>query len=260
VLYGSQRETTVSVEIKEVQISLVLRQFDTETIKPNQLSRVARARFLEPIRGDDTGGGPPVWMLPADSGNGHIIVAPDGITLLLRFLSPATGTAENAVKRILDRVPFIFDIHNSIPEDSRPAAIYAGAIVRAVIQKPDLTDHELADSLASEFGLKLPDESEDVSIGYTETLGDRVNCVVQIQSYKRFNSGPVSPNQVRLPAESATERGIDIVVDYNTRRGYNLENDEPVTEELTSKLLNAAISKVESLALPFAVSEASHNG
>jgi hypothetical protein len=235
--------TVSNLEIREVQISALIRQYDTNKVKQSALAELTRARFLPPLRAEDAQGGAPLILLPSDSGNGHLAISPDNVTLLLRFTGAVAREPERAKLRLKERVRFIFAVLEAMPEITADDILYAGSVVRAVLPCEKQTDSDLARMLSDLTGVKLPPDVEDVNIGYTEKLDDTKNSVVRIKSFKLFDSGILPINQMRMSADQAIERGFEILIDQNTRRAYNLEQDVPVTTDLLNLLLDESVQK-----------------
>jgi hypothetical protein len=111
-----------------------------------------------------------------------------------------------------------------------------------------LDDAQLAARLSNFFGVSDRGSIEDFQLSYTEHIDENHHIVMRAQSFKRFNVGIVEPTQARLHPDEAVERGIELVVDYNSRRGYNLGTLGEETNESVNALVAGAFDRVGKLA------------
>lgn len=223
---------TRDIEIRESQVALFYRKIDTQQLPAKKIASVTRARFLDPIEGMADANQSRVLVLPADSGNGQLVIAEETTTLQMRHFAAAAKDPDRAMRSLIERVQYQFGVVDALKEKFDLELTYSGAVVRAAIRSESMNDEQLATVLAEHYGLRESTGIEDLNITLTQTITRREHVVIRAQCYRRFELGPIAASQTRLHPDEAVERGIEVAIDYNSRRGYNL--GETPNETLTS--------------------------
>lgn len=231
----------MEISFREVQIVVYCRGLQPLEIDVPELSNAVKRGFLPGVRGT-TDDGHPAVLLSADNATGHVVIGADAVMLLFRTPTAAVNDASKAREALDRRIGFLLKILETIQADP----IYAGAVVNAVIPT-SLPTSTLVAAVSGMIGGDLAEGVTDLSVEYTKSVDSLHHKVVRIQNFKLYDSTPVT-YQIRLSPDAASERGIVVSVDYNSRYGYNEGGDPIVDRDELNVLVDGAFTEAQAQA------------
>ncbi len=220
------------------QVSIFYHNADVLAFDQNEMADVVAGFYLPPVRFDGTGDGL-VRVMVSENGNSQIIVSASSIALHVTFSPQWQKQSHLGHQYVKERVRLLFGIVASLPERS---LIYAGAAVETevVSSLEDMDDWAIAKAIESIYGGRFGTNLSDLQVRASEVVDGDYYRNVTVQNFRKFVAGSQTPPQIRLKNSTASERGVAVAVDFNSRYGYNEGRNTAVTLENVIGIIDAA--------------------
>jgi hypothetical protein len=219
------------------QVSIFYHNADVHVFDQDQMTDVVLGKYLPPVLFDGPDGYP-VRAMISEHGNSQIIVTSSSISLNASFSPRWQQQSELGRQYVGERVGLLFGIVSGL---RATALIYAGTTVETRITST-LDDSDIARAIEDVYGGRFGDRLTDLAVKASEVVDGNYNRNVTVHNFRIFAAGPQAPPQIKLENATASERGVGVSVDYNSRYGYNEGRNAPVTPEDVSRIIDGAFS------------------
>lgn len=228
---------TADVRYLRAQVSVFHHVVDVLAYDQTEMTDLVAGFYLPPVRFD---GNPedPVRVMVSENGNSQIVVSSSSIALHATFSPQWQRQPHLGQQYVKERVPLLFGIVSGLPKRS---LIYAGAAIETQVVS-DLDDWTIAKVIEDIYGGSFGTNLTDLLVRTSEVVDDEYYRNVTVQNFRNFVAGPQTPPQIRLKNATASERGVTVSVDFNSRYGYNEGKNAPVTLEKMNDTIDAAYS------------------
>ncbi len=197
------------------------------------------AQLIEVSNGQ---GGEKSLLFSSHHGHSQIAVSNASITLNAGY-SFDWQTREGEIKRYLvERVGRVFDLVEAYGHDLQ--LLFCGSVVRAQMRS-NLSDDQLSSQLRNIFLKRIPqDPTHDLVIRHTTIVDGLFFNNITVQNYRTWNTTAVPVSSIRLAREQAAERGVEIIVDFNSRYAYNEEKEFVVNRGGAARVINLSFTQI----------------
>ncbi len=144
---------------------------------------------------------------------------------------------------LLERSKILFDLVNIIPDVQ---IYFCGLTTRARIPS-QVEDEKLLDFLREKF-LKtstITKEAYDIQIKITKVIEKEFFSNIVIQNYRTWKIGEPLKELQRFSLNSASERGIEIIGDFNDRYAFNEKDSYYSQKEISEEIIQKGIEIVK---------------
>jgi hypothetical protein len=222
-----------AVNIMSTQVSFFHHNVDVMTLDQLRMAEAAQGRYLPPVKLESPDG--PVLAMVSENAHSQIFFTPASVALHVQYSVKWRSDPSLGKAYVLERLPLLFDLISAYPSRT---VIYAGCTVEAQIST-DLPDQDILDAIREEFGGAYGADLSDLTIR-TSTIVDNMHYRnLSVRNFRQFEAGPQTPPQIRLKNADAAMRGVEVLVDYNSRHGYNEGHTVSVTTDTVAHLIEA---------------------
>lgn len=160
----------------------------------------------------------PQIIFRSQHGYSQILVAPSTVTLHVAY-SPDWRTQVSAAKGyVLERIALLFRILTILTKEE---PLYGGSVTRVHLEAQS-PDTNVAAILGQVFLTQNGGNPQhDVVIKRTTIEDDLFFNNLTVQNYRAWSQAPQPPGPLRLSTELTSERGIEILGDFNSRYAFN---------------------------------------
>lgn len=224
------------------QASIFYHQLDVRSLDQHLIARAARGRYLPPVLMDNPGS-ESLLVLVSENGNSQIIFTPSSAALNVTYSRQWQRDPELGEKYVVERLPLLLGFLADL--DDHPL-IYAGCLVGSQIPT-DQDDTAIIDALGRFYGNLPDDQLTDLAIRYSRIVDKSYYQSVTVNNFRTFVAGPQTPPQIRLKNSTASERGVEVSVEFNSRHAYNEGHNLSVTLSEVTKIVQEAFSGASSI-------------
>jgi len=230
-----------TVNFMSTQVSIFHHNADVMALDQAKLAEVVQGRYLPPVKLDGPDG--PILVMMSENAHSQIAFTSSHVALNVQYSARWRSEPSQGRTYVLERVPLLFElIANSQPR----TLIYAGSILDAQITT-ELPDGSILGAIREEFGGAYGDDLSDLGIR-TSTIVNGIHYRnLTVRNFRQFEVGPQTPPQIRLKNADAALRGVEVLVDYNSRYGYNEGQTVPVTPDSVVHLVEAGFETAVSV-------------
>lgn len=222
-----------AVNYMSTQVTIFHHNADVMVLDQSRMAEAAQGRYLPPVKLDSPDGQFLVMM--SENAHSQIVFTPASVALHVQYSVKWRNEPSLGKAYVLERVPLLFDLISDYPPRT---LIYFGCILDAQITT-DRPDADILRAIQDQFGGSYGDNLSDLAIR-TSTIADGTHYRnLTIRSFRQFEAGPQTPPQIRLKNADAAMRGVEILVDYNSRHGYNEGQTVSVTTDTVTHLIEA---------------------
>lgn len=223
-----------AVNYMSTQVSIFHHNADVMVLDQSRVAEVAQGRYLPPVKLDSPDG--PVLAMVSENAHSQIAFTPSSVALHVQYSVKWRSDPSLGKTYVLERVPLLFDLASLYPSKT---LIYAGCLVDAQVAT-DLPDENILSAIREEFGGTYGDGLSDLAISSSTIIDGMLYCNLAVRNFRHFEAGPQTPPQIRLKNADAAMRGVEVLVDYNSRHGYNEGQTVSVTPEAVTHLIGSA--------------------
>lgn len=186
----------------------------------------------------------PRLVFGSKHGFSRIIVSQVSCKLAVVYSKDWQEEIEKPREYLLERVSLLFEILKVTKIDS---AFFCGLNSQINISTDQNDDHIL--SHISSLYLKdyNPQNTHDLEIKSTAIIDDRFFSNITIKNFRKWTLAVSSNEVLGLSRDSATERGISIIGDFNDRYLFNEREKYHTNQETVSNIINLGIDELNKI-------------
>lgn len=233
----------MSALLNSAQLNLFFHAIEVGAVPVQKLRQLVRGRYLPPHNVANPEGGKAIFLV-SENGNSHIILSESHLTLNVNFTPDWKRDSRLGEEYLIERIPLLFALLAACGVDD---LIYAGAVTDTTTTT-EADDNAIIRAIANYIqGRPLPNQS-DMSIQTSEIIADTFYRNITVSNYRIHPAGVNPMPQLRQNYQAATERGVSVLVDYNSRHAYNANKGVTVDESLVQKMVKEAVSSSQTVA------------
>ncbi len=172
----------------------------------------------------------------------HIVISQINATLNLRHPPECRKNIAKCKRYLLDRSPIPFELLRVL-EEVKP--YFCGLI--SVVRLPSLVeDDEILKRMAElSLGGDYTPDVHDIVLKTTRIVSDRFFSNVTWKNFRAWRNIEPAPSRFRpLSTRAASERGIEILIDFNDRYKFNESTDYYSGPDVVKELIEHAFDQI----------------
>lgn len=174
-------------------------------------------------------------LFQSHHGYSQIAVGSSNVTLNVIYSPEWQTEPNNARDYMTERSGLLFDVLDALQTES---PLFGGSVTRVQIPSQE-NDRQVATFVAKTFaGREAEADYHDVIVRTTIVVDDLFFSNITIQNYRVWNVGLPIPSVYRISRAAATERGIEIISDFNSRFAFNEDRHFELSRETALELLD----------------------
>lgn len=184
----------------------------------------------------------PALVFQSRHGHSHLIISQTSVSLNVVY-SPDWQSRVDALRDyVVGRTELLLEVATIIAQD---APSFCGSVTRVHVPWK-ASDEELVAFVARMFAGGQPEEVyHDANVKLTSIVDDLFFSNVTIQNYRSWNLALPIASVFRLSRQRAAERGVEVIVDFNSRYAFNEDKAFKVTRDSTIQLINRNLEIVD---------------
>lgn len=230
------------VRFLSAQVSIFYHYVDIKSLDLDHITSVARGKYLPPVYMESPGS-EALLVLVSENGNSQIIFTSSSVALNVAYSRQWQRDPEQGERYVAERLPLLLDLLARLDGQS---IIYAGCSIGCQIPT-ERDDAAVTDAVGEFIGTVPEGDVTDLAIKYSETVDQSYYRNVTVNNFRTFVAGPQTPPQIRLKNSTASERGVEVSVEVNSRYAYNEGQSLSVTLPEVMKIVHAAFSEASSI-------------
>lgn len=185
----------------------------------------------------------PRVIFESQHGFSQIIVSQIAVTLNVTYSPDWQLDISKGRQYLLERVTILYALFEAMRDDRR-AAYFCGLTTRVRLQS-SVDDAATVSALISQI-TKNGDGSAtyDINLRRTTVVADRFFSNTAIQNYRSWQAEPDVTQIPRLRRNAATERGIEVIGDFNDRYAFNEQDGYSSTADVATEVIDRGLDEV----------------
>lgn len=196
---------------------------------------------------DDSQPETPRIIFSSKNGYSRIAVTQVSIALDVQYSYEYQIDILKGKKYVLERVPVLFRLVGNLG-----VRVNFCGFTTLVSLQSKYSDRELVEHLSKTLITEMRDDLFDMELKTTSLDDERFYSNITTSNYRIWEMSAVPQVDTRVHSDEASERGVQIIGDYNDRYAYNHKRDYWSSEDIAGLLIdngieriNQAIAKVE---------------
>ncbi len=222
-----------TVNVLSTQVSIFHHNTDVLILDQTRMAEAAQGRYLPPAKLDTPDG--PVLVMVSENGHSQIVFTSSSVALHVQYSVRWRDQPNLGKAYVLDRVPLLFNLVSEYPSRT---LIYAGCALDAQVST-DISDERILDAIRQQFGGSYGDDLSDLAVRTSQIVDGIHYRNLTVRNFRQFEVGAQTPPQIRLKNADAALRGVEILIDYNSRYGYNEGQTVPVTADTVGNIIKS---------------------
>lgn len=180
----------------------------------------------------------PVLAFQSPHGHSQILVSSTLAMLNVRYSRDWQTNIEAGREYVVERAQLLFDVIRALTPDS---PLYCGLVTRVRISA-NASDQEIAAFVARTYlNAYSPSEIHDAQIRVTNVIDDTFFSNLLIQNYRSWSIASPGMGPLRLSRNRASEHGIEIENDFNSRYAFNEDKEYHVTKDSVPVIVSKSV-------------------